>query len=191
MTTLDNYYPSSSFNETTSITATMSHRLLEESQPEEEEPALWEMIYTGVVLLGMFAALLMDRLGADSVMMAALTLYMIAGVITVQEGIAGFSNEGILTVIVLFVVAEGISKTGALDWYLGKLLGHPKTAAEAQLRLMIPIGIVSAFLNNTPIVVVMIPIVQKWSKAIKVPIQQLLIPLSFATILGGTCSLIG
>jgi di/tricarboxylate transporter len=168
---------------------TMPYRRLEE---EAEEPyVVWKIVYTGVVLLGMFGALLLDRIGADSVMMAALTLYMIAGIITVKEGIAGFANEGILTVLTLFIVAEGISRTGALDWYLGKLLGRPKTAAGAQIRLMIPIAIVSAFLNNTPIVVVMIPIVQKWSRAIKIPIQQLLIPLSFATILGGTCSLIG
>jgi len=92
---------------------------------------------------------------------------------------------------VLFVVAEGISVTGALDWYMGRLLGTPKTGAGAQLRLMIPIAIVSAFLNNTPVVVVMIPIVQRWGKNVGISPQQLLIPLSFAAIFGGTCTLIG
>jgi Na+/H+ antiporter NhaD/arsenite permease-like protein len=96
-----------------------------------------------------------------------------------------------LTVLTLFVVAEGISKTGALDWYMQKLLGRPKTTASAQLRLMIPVAIVSAFLNNTPVVAVMIPIVQRWGKNIGISTQQLLIPLSFASILGGTCTLIG
>lgn len=74
---------------------------------------------------------------------------------------------------------------------MGKLLGRPKTVTSAQLKLMIPIAIVSAFLNNTPVVVVMIPIVQRWGKNIGVSSQQLLIPLSFASILGGTCTLIG
>lgn len=125
------------------------------------------------------------------VMVSALTLLMASEIITVQEGVAGFANEGLLTVLVLFVVAAGISHTGALDWYMGKMLGRPKNSASAQLRLMIPIAIVSAFLNNTPVVAVMIPIVQRWGKNVGVNPQQLLIPLSFASILGGTCTLIG
>jgi di/tricarboxylate transporter len=155
------------------------------------DSATWEIVYTCVVLFIMFAALISDRLGADSIMLAAVTAFMAAEIITIREGLAGFSNEGLLTVLVLFVVAEGISKTGALDWYMGRLLGNPPTIASAQLRLMAPIAVVSAFLNNTPVVVVMIPIVQRWAKQIRVSPQQLLIPLSFASILGGTCTLIG
>lgn len=74
---------------------------------------------------------------------------------------------------------------------MAKLLGRPKTVAGAQLRMMVPIGLVSCFLNNTPIVVVMTPIVQKWCRNLSMPVSQLLIPLSFASILGGTCTLIG
>ena len=143
------------------------------------------------VLLFMFAALLSDRIGADMVMMTSLTLCMASGIISVEEGLVGFSNEGLLTVLVLFVVAAGIGHTGALDWYMGKLLGRPKSAAGGQLRLMIPIAIVSAFLNNTPVVAVMIPIVQRWGENVGISPQQLLVPLSFASILGGTCTLIG
>jgi di/tricarboxylate transporter len=99
--------------------------------------------------------------------------------------------EGILTVMSLFVVAEGVSRTGALDYYMGLVLGKPKTIAGAQLRLMLPIATISAFLNNTPIVAVGIPLTLRWAKSIQVPPQQLLIPLSYATILGGTCTLVG
>ena len=162
-----------------------------EDDASSDDGETWEIVYTCVVLVAMFATLLSDRLGADSVMLTALTFFLAAKVITIKEGLVGFANEGLLTVMVLFVVAEGISKTGALDWYMGKLLGRPKSTASAQLRLMVPIGIVSAFLNNTPVVAVMIPIVQRWGKNIKVSPQQLLIPLSFASILGGTCTLIG
>jgi hypothetical protein len=165
-------------------------RLLE-GNDEDDEVVLWQAIYTCAVLFGMFVALISDRVGADSVMMVALTAFMAAEVISISEGLAGFSNEGLLTVLTLFVVADGISKTGALDWYMGKLLGRPTTTAGAQFRLMLPIAIVSAFLNNTPVVIVMIPIVQRWAKNINISKQQLLIPLSFAIILGGTCSLIG
>mmetsp|Transcript_1386 Transcript_1386/g.2449 ORF Transcript_1386/g.2449 Transcript_1386/m.2449 type:complete len:166 (+) Transcript_1386:204-701(+) len=74
---------------------------------------------------------------------------------------------------------------------MSKLLGRPLNAAGAQLRLMIPIAIISAFLNNTPVVVIMIPICQKWGKNVGISPAQLLVPLSFASILGGTCTLIG
>ena len=81
--------------------------------------------------------------------------------------------------------------TGAVDWYVGKLLGHPKTCAGAQLRLIGSATFISAFLNNTPIVAVMIPIVIRWAKTIGVSASQLLIPLSYGAIIGGTCTLIG
>ena len=124
-------------------------------------------------------------------MLSALTLCMAANIVTIAEGVSGFSNEGVLTVLVLFVVAAGIQLTGGLDWYMSKLLGRPVNTPAAQLRLMIPIAIISAFLNNTPVVVIMIPIVQKWGKNVGIAPSQLLIPLSFASILGGTCTLIG
>ena len=92
---------------------------------------------------------------------------------------------------VLYVVAAGINQTGALDYVLSKILGQPKTLAVAQLRLMLPVAFVSAFLNNTPVVAIMIPIIQRWSSRIRQPVSQLFIPLSFASILGGTCTLIG
>eukprot|EP00815_Leptocylindrus_aporus_P010771 CAMPEP_0116064282 /NCGR_PEP_ID=MMETSP0322-20121206/8999_1 /TAXON_ID=163516 /ORGANISM="Leptocylindrus danicus var. apora, Strain B651" /LENGTH=1125 /DNA_ID=CAMNT_0003550225 /DNA_START=115 /DNA_END=3489 /DNA_ORIENTATION=- len=151
----------------------------------------WEIAYMTCVLLFMFIALLSDRIGPDHVMLMALTLCMASGIITIEEGLEGFSNEGLLTVLALFVVAAGIGHTGALDWYMGKLLGTPKNTAGGQIRLMLPIAAVSAFLNNTPVVAVMIPIVQRWGKNVGINPQQLLVPLSFASILGGTCTLIG
>jgi len=171
-----------------------AHRALQDGGEEEEPVVLWQVVYTSLVLGVMFVVLLIDRIGADLVMLATLTVLMAAGIVDVKEGVAGFSNEGVLTVLVLFVVAEGISKTGALDWYIGKFLGTPKNSTSAQIRLMAPMVCVSAFLSNTPIVAVMIPIVQQWSKRLSssgVKVQQLMIPLSFSVILGGTCTLIG
>ena len=74
---------------------------------------------------------------------------------------------------------------------MAKLLGRPANVAAGQLRLMVPILVISAFLNNTPVVVLMIPICQKWGKNVGISPAQLLMPLSFASILGGTCTLIG
>lgn len=94
-----------------------TYRWLEEEENEEDDSIiLWEIIYTCAVLLAMFAALISDRFGADSIMLTALTAFMAARIITVEEGLEGFANEGLMTVLTLFVVADGISKTGALDW---------------------------------------------------------------------------
>ncbi len=89
------------------------------------------------------------------------------------------------------MVAHGLTMTGAVDWYVGKLLGHPKTLAGAQLRLIGTVTFISAFLNNTPIVAVLIPIVIHWAKIIGVSASQLLISLSYGAIIGGMCTLIG
>ena len=112
-------------------------------------------------------------------------------IITVAEALEGFSNQGLLTVGVLFAVAAGINNTGGLDYYMQRILGAPSTPASAQLRLMAPVAFVSAFLNNTPVVAILIPIVTQWAARIKLAPGQLFIPLSFSSILGGTCTLIG
>jgi di/tricarboxylate transporter len=164
-------------------------RHLEEEAEAPKET--WEIVFASIVIILMFVGLVLERIGADHVMLITMTMFMVTEIITVKEGLAGFSNSGVITVMILFVVAEGISKTGALDWYMSKLLGAPKTIASAQLRILIPITFVSAFLNNTPIVVVMLPVVLQWAKNNRLPRQQLLIPLSFAAIFGGTCTLIG
>jgi di/tricarboxylate transporter len=168
-------------------TQIMHERFLEESTPAP----VWQTVIVSLTLVIMFIFMMTDKIGPDWVMAAGLTVFMVTDIITVKEGLEGFSNEGILTVMVLFVVAEGISRTGALDYYMGLIMGRPKTIAGAQIRLMVPIATLSAFLNNTPIVAVMIPLTLRWAKTIGVPKEQLLIPLSYATILGGTCTLVG
>jgi Na+/H+ antiporter NhaD/arsenite permease-like protein len=82
-------------------------------------------------------------------MTAGLTLILACQIVSIPDGLKGFANEGVLTVMALFVVAEGLSRTGALDYYLGLILGNPKTIPGAQIRLMIPIATLSAFLNST------------------------------------------
>lgn len=95
-------------------TTTMIQEETMDDESEEEKRPLWKLIYTSFVLLLMFIALISDKIGADMIMMAALTLLMASKIITIKEGLEGFSNEGLLTVLVLFVVAAGISHTGAL-----------------------------------------------------------------------------
>jgi len=154
-------------------------------------PPTWQPIFTVIVLVIMFGVLITDRVGTDSVMLTALTLFYVSGIIDIDEALKGFSSKGLLTVLVLFVVAEGLSKTGALNWYVAKLLGRPKTLAGAQLRVMLPISILSGFINDTPLVVVTLPIVIQWARKINLSTRFLLMPLSFAALLGGVCTLTG
>lgn len=95
---------------------------------------VWEGWFTVCVVFVAFGCLLWDVVAPDHVMMGALAVLMVSNVVSVAEGLSGFANEGLLTVAVLFVVAAGISATGGLDWYMGKLLGRPRTIAGAQLR---------------------------------------------------------
>jgi di/tricarboxylate transporter len=169
----------------------LSSILMPRSLAAGDEYITWEIVVVSVIIAIMFYLMIFDIIYPDWVMLCGLVMFMVTEIVTIKEGLAGFSNEGILTVLALFVVADGISRTGALDYYMGKILGRPTTVAGAQLRLCVPILFISAFFNNTPIVAIMIPVTLRWSKMIGCPKQQLLMPLSYATILGGTCTLVG
>ena len=123
--------------------------------------------------------------------MGTLTLLLTVGILKPAEAIAGASNKGMLTVAILFIVAGGVQATGAIKMITPFLSGRVKSTPAAQFRLMVPTSILSAFLNNTPVVAIFIPAVTAWAKKIKIPVSKLMIPLSYAAILGGTCTKIG
>lgn len=151
----------------------------------------WEGWFSlGIVVLcfGLFA---FSRAAPDVVTAGALTLLLLFGILTPTEALAGFSNPGMLTVGVLYVVVTGLTQTGAVGWVGPNLLGRPRGPSYARLRLMLPVAGLSAFLNNTPVVAIFIPAVQDWAKRHRLELSRLLIPLSYASIAGGTCTLIG
>ena len=151
----------------------------------------WEGWFSlGVVLL-CFGMFVWGRPAPDVVTSAGLTLLLLFGVVTPAEALVGFSNEGMLTVAVLYVVVTGLKETGAVGWIIQPLLGRPRSPAQARLRLMVPVAALSAFLNNTPVVAVFIPAVQDWAKRYRFTLSRLMIPLSYASIAGGACTLIG
>jgi len=112
-------------------------------------------------------------------------------VITPKEALSGFANEGMITVALLFIVAQGLSQTGGASYIAESLLGRPSTIGLAQLRLMLPVAGLSSVVNNTPVVAMMIPAVMDWAKRNQFAISQLMMPLSYAAIVGGACTLIG
>jgi di/tricarboxylate transporter len=127
----------------------------------------------------------------DIALSGSMAVLLLFGIITPREAAEGFGNEGMLTVAVLFVVAAGIEATGALDRPIRRLLGQPSSVGKAQLRMMLPMALLSSVLNNTPVVAMLLPTIQDWAKRIGVSPSKLLIPLSWATIMGGTLTIIG
>lgn len=144
----------------------------------------------GVVVL-LLTVLAGTSIAADMAFVAALALLLVTGILNPKEALAGFSNEGMLTVAVLYVVAVGVKNTGVIGWISKSVLGKPKTVASAQARVMLPTAFASAWLNNTPVVAMMIPAILEWCKVIRVSPSKLLIPLSYAAIFGGVTTLIG
>jgi len=147
-------------------------------------------IAVAVVAL-VIALLALTRFAADVVLVAGVTLLLVSGVLTPGEALAGLSNEGMATVAVLYVVAAGLRETGAVAWLVQGVLGRPRNLFNAQLRLMAPVATASGFMNNTPVVAMFLPAVIDWARQNRLPVSKLLIPLSYASILGGTCTLIG
>ncbi|MBK1618865.1 SLC13 family permease [Lamprobacter modestohalophilus] len=144
----------------------------------------------GLVVLS-FVLFLRTRIAPDVITSGALTVLLVSGVLTPSEALAGFANPGMLTVAVLYMVVSGLKETGAVGWIGQTLLGRPKDENNARLRLMLPAAGLSAFLNNTAVVAIFIPAVADWARRHRLSLSGLLIPLSFASIVGGTCTLIG
>jgi len=128
----------------------------------------------------------------DFIALIVAILLMVFGVVTPEEGISGFSNPATITVMAMFILSAGISRTGALqvvgDWLM-KWGG--KTTPQQTFVMGGFVGSITAFINNTAVVAVFLPIVEDWCKKQKIPVSRMLMPLSFATILGGTITLIG
>lgn len=150
-----------------------------------------EGLFIIILLTGLFLVLLFTRASADAVFAGALSIIIVSGVVPVREALAGFSNEGMLTVAALYIVASGLRETGAIQFVVNNLLGVPKKMWMTQARIIAPVMGMSAFLNNTPIVASFIPALQEWAKKYRISVSKLMIPLSYAAVLGGVCTLIG
>jgi di/tricarboxylate transporter len=150
-----------------------------------------DSLLTLATIVVCFSMLIITRLAADGVLLSGVVFLMLFGVLSVDDALAGFANEGVATVAILYVVAYALSATGVVSWMSQSLLGRPKTIRSAQLRLMLPVALFSSVLNNTPVVAMMVPAVSDWARRMKMPASQLMMPLSFAAIIGGVCSLIG
>jgi len=148
-------------------------------------------LFTTVVVLGMLAALVFEVLAPDVILFISLGTLFLAGILTPHEAFLGFSNPGMLTVGILFIVAYAAQSCGILEVFAGRVMGKGHGLRRSLLRMIIPVSAMSAFLNNTPIVAMFTPAVRDWARTRGLSPSKFLIPLSYASIFGGVCTLIG
>jgi len=153
----------------------------------------YSIIVTSLVFFGVLLGLIQDQFPRVFVFPAALVLLIFSGIIQPEQALQGFSNQSLYIIAFLFIFAQGARKSEVLE-NLGKIVffSKPNPSVKGSLGKILPMATVfSSFFNNTPIVVVLAPLIQKWTQRLSMPVSKFLIPLSYATILGGTCTLIG
>jgi di/tricarboxylate transporter len=148
----------------------------------------WVSLYLMIVAIFL---LIVDKWDASLTFFGVTVLLVLCGIITVDEALKGFSNSAVATIAVLFVVALAVEETGLLEMVVSRLMGKPKNTYTALLRFLPVVIVLSAFTNNTPIVLIFIRVLQSWAVRSNLSLSRLLMPLSFASILGGTCTIIG
>lgn len=139
----------------------------------------------------MVGLMAMGRFAPDIIMMGVLTVLLVTGILNPEEAIQGFANRGVMTVGMLYIIASAMKETGAMSRITALLLGRPKDERSAQIRLIFPVAVMSGFINNTPIVAMFLPTLAGIARRCRIAPSKLFMPLSFASILGGVCTLIG
>lgn len=152
----------------------------------------FDLILILAVLFLAFLALAIDLWSPDAVLLTALVIVTIGGVLDLEQALRGFGNSTLMALGSLYIIAAALRESGALDRASEFILGQEtRSIRRILIRLCPSVTVYSAFLNNTPIVAMGIPAIRSWSKKNRIPVSKLLMPLSFAAILGGICTLIG
>ncbi len=151
-----------------------------------------DIIITICILIGAVILFMTELVAIDVTAMIIIASLVLSGILSPQEGLAGFSNTALATVAAMFVISAGIEKSGALSpvsAFLEKLFR--KNYWLGIISMLVSVAFLSAFINNTPVVALFIPVVLSCARAIQISPEKLLIPLSFASMFGGVCTLIG
>jgi len=151
----------------------------------------WQIGFTLAVVLIALGLMVWEVAAPDLVMMAALISLGVSGVLTPRETFSGFANPAVAMVGVLFMLSAALRETGALDMTLGRFLSRSRDVRGGTIRITAPVTLLSGFLNNAPIVAMMTPSIIDWARRNALSPSRFLIPLSYASILGSTLTLIG
>jgi di/tricarboxylate transporter len=158
----------------------------------ETPPFTFEVGLTLAITAGALILFMWNRVRADVVGLIVMAALIVSGLVTPQQGISGFSNEAMITVAAMFVLSAGLSRTGTID-RVGRLVA--RFAGKSEIRLLlasVAIAVpLSAFINNTPVVVMMIPMLLGLAKEMGIAPSRLFMPVSFGSQMGGTLTLIG
>ncbi len=150
---------------------------------------IWILV---AVIVFTFLAFSFEWLPIDAVALSSLGLLLLFGLVTPQEAIRGFSNDAVITVMMMFVLSYGLTHTGLIDRFGQKLAEiSGRTHWTAALALILVCGVLSAFVNNTAALAILMPVGILIARHYKVSASRLLLPLSYLSIIGGTCTLIG
>lgn len=155
-------------------------------------PMNWESLFVLGLTLAMLVALVSGRVRVDAIGLGLMIALVAAGIIGYDEAVAGFGNKAILTIAGLFVVGEGLTRTGAVEFVARLLMRLTRGSARRTIFLTCTVAAaISSLLNDTAVVLVFIPLLLEVARSSGVPASHLLMPLSFASLLGGMNTLIG
>lgn len=146
---------------------------------------------TIVTIFSIFVVMTRTHIPAEVAFLGAITILLMFGIVTEQEGMAGFGSEPVVVHAAFFVVMAGLMQSGFLYWLTKNILGVPKNFKMAIVKLMVPMAALGAVLNSVNVVVLFIDVVKIWARRLGTEPSRLLIPLSYAATLGGSCTLIG
>ena len=147
---------------------------------------------TSAVLLLTLYFLITEKISVDLTAIGIMVILVVTGILTPRETIAGFANPAVITVGAMFVVSKGMMRTGGVE-FLGRRIiqmagGNYKLAL---IIILLTVAVASGFINNTPVVILFIPVIMTMCCEFGLSPSKFLIPVSYASILAGTCTLIG
>ena len=153
---------------------------------------MFDIVVVSLILLVTLFLLITEKVPVDVTALGILTALTVSGILTPTEAVAGFASPAVLTVAAMFMISRAMIRTGAVSSIGGWLMTLSKgRSGLAMLLVLLIVGVSSAFINNTPIVVLFIPIVLSITCRLGISPSKYLIPVSYVSILGGTCTLIG
>lgn len=150
-----------------------------------------DVFITSMLLIIMFIFLIKETYPPEVTVFITLAIFLITGIVTTEEALIGFANPAVHTVALLFIIGSAAYNSGVLTFISNKMLAKSAKTSTILLKMMLPVAIISAFMNNTPIVTILTPTIRNWALKQNWAPSKMLIPLSYAAILGGTITLIG
>jgi len=148
----------------------------------------WITIATTITVIAM---LLYTKVRSDAVFLSAICVLYVSGVLDANDAFSGFSSQAVIVTAILSIVVVGVQQTGLLQWMVKNIFGHPNGYPKTLLRMMLPVAALSSFINNTTVAMLFCSIVKLWAQKLGISPLRLYIPMIYAVLMGGVCTLIG